>query len=67
MALYVWSRVSDCRNLAPPAASVTISFHLAWRTRLNSRCSRDRMPALWRQKGQVPAADFRRLPKLKPR
>ena len=34
-------------------------YSLGWRR--DSGCSRLRMPALWWQKGQVPAADFRRL------
>ena len=41
--------------------SLTISFQPAWKVRRQSGCSRLRMPAFWLQKGQVPAADFRRL------
>ena len=33
----------------------------AWWARRHSGCSPERMPAFWWQKGQVPAADFRRL------
>ena len=57
LALYIWPRVSDF----PPAVSVIVSFQPAWWIRRHSGCSRDRVPALSWQKGQVPAADFRGL------
>ena len=56
-----WKLLTHCWNLAPTTASLTISFQPAWKVRRHWGCSREIRPAFWRQKGQVAAADFRRL------